>query len=98
MLHTVNWLARSLGFAWAGLLTFALIPPHGPLAVPLQAGGYGLLGLSFLAWALLDLHPAGARYPWGLPLVLGVMAVAAGLGCAAGYGGSVMVVFGFIAG
>ena len=97
MLHTVNWLARSLGFAWAGLLTFALIPPHGPLAVSLQAGGYGLLGLSFLAWALLDLHPAGARYPWGLPLVLGVMAVAAGLGCAAGYGGSVMVVFGFIA-
>ena len=81
MLHTVNWLARSLGFAWAGLLTFALIPPHGPLAVPLQAGGYALLGLSFLAWALLDLHPAGARYPWGLPLVLGVMAVAAGLGC-----------------
>jgi signal transduction histidine kinase len=98
MLRTVNWVARGLGYAWIGVFTFVLIPPHGPLAVPFQVAGYAGIGLSMLAWILIDTYPPAMRYRSpGLAVICGVMAVAAGLGCAAGNGGSAMVVFGFVA-
>ncbi len=98
MLRTVNWLTRVLGFAWLGLLAFVLAPAHGRAAVLTQAAGYCLLGLALLAWALIDVHPAAARYHGrALTVILGVMAVATGLAAGAGYGGTAMVAFGFVA-
>jgi signal transduction histidine kinase len=98
MLRTVNWVARSLGYAWIGVLTFVLVPPHGPLAVPFQVTGYSVIGLCMLAWGLIDGYPPAMRYRRpGLGLICGAMAVAAGLGAAAGSGGTSMAVFGFIA-
>jgi signal transduction histidine kinase len=103
MLRTVNWLARGLGFVVDGLLTF-LYPPRGPLAgpvpfaLPVQVAGYCLLGLGLLAWALMDMHPAAARYrARGFPVILGVIAVATGFASAAGGGGTSLVAFGFVA-
>jgi signal transduction histidine kinase len=98
MLRTVNWVARSLGYAWIGVLSFVLVPPHGPLAVPFQVTGYSVIGLCMLAWGLIDGYPPAMRYRQpGLALICGTMAAAAGFGAAAGNGGISMVVFGFIA-
>jgi signal transduction histidine kinase len=98
MLRTVNWLARGLGFLWLGLLAFLIAPPHGPFAEPVQIAGYSLLGLAMLAWALIDLHPAGARYrDRGLPAAFTLAAVAAGFACMAGGGGTFLVIFVFVA-
>jgi signal transduction histidine kinase len=98
MLRTVNWVARILGFAWVGVLAFVLAPPHGSLNLPVQIAGFGLAGAAQLAWALLDLYPDAAPYrARALPVIFGVMAVGTGVACAAGGGGYVIVVFGFIA-
>jgi signal transduction histidine kinase len=98
MLGTVNWIARAFGFAWVGVLAFALFPPRGSFALPVQVISYCLLGSGLLAWGLIDSRPAPRRYrDRGLPLILGVMAVAAGFGAGAGYGGTSMVAFAFVA-
>jgi signal transduction histidine kinase len=98
MLRTVNWVARGLGFAWIGVLTFVPSPPHGPYAVPVQIAGYCLLGLGLLAWTATDLHPAAKPYQArALPVILGVIAAATGFAAAAGGGGSAMIAFTFVA-
>jgi signal transduction histidine kinase len=98
MLRTVNWLARALGFAWLGVLTFVLAPPRGTTAVLVQVAGYCLLGVALVALGLLDVRPVAARYQARALVVIRVtIAVAAGLACGAGYGGSAMVAFGFVA-
>jgi hypothetical protein len=98
MLRTVNWLARVLGYAWLGVLAFVLVPPHQPGIVTVQVTGYCVLGLALLAWALADVHPAAARYhDRALIVIVGVIAVAAGSASGAGYGGTAMVAFGFVA-
>jgi signal transduction histidine kinase len=98
MLRTVNWVARVLGCAWIGVLAFVVAPARGPYAVPVQAAGYCLLGLGLLAWMLIDLQPAAStqRGRW-FPVVLGMIAVAAGFGSGAGGGGTAMVAFAFVA-
>ena len=102
MLRIVNWVARSLGFAAEGVLTF-LNPARGaagepvPFALPVQITGYCLLGLGLLAWALLETHPLARYRARGLPVVLGVMVVATGFAAAAGGGGASMIAFGFVA-
>jgi len=94
----VNWLARILGFAWVGLLAFLLAPPHGEAAMVVQVAGYCLLGAALAAWALFEAYPAAARYQDRAHTVLrGVIAVATGFACGAGYGGTAMVAFGFVA-
>jgi signal transduction histidine kinase len=98
MLAVVNWVSRAAGFIWIGVLSFFLIPPKGTAELVVQAAGYGVAALGLLAVALIDLHPAGLRYratAW--PLILGVVAVAAGGASGAGYGGSIIVVFAFVA-
>jgi signal transduction histidine kinase len=97
-LNVVNWTARSLGFAWIGVMTFVIFPPAGTLALPLQVVGYAVAGLAMLAWAVLDAYPAASRYRgrW-LAVICGVMAAAAGIGAAAGQGGGAMLVLAFIA-
>jgi len=96
-LPAVNWLTRILGFAWLGLLAFWLAPPPGQAALLVQVAGYCLLGLALVAWALIEAHPAAARYDWAPAVVRGVIAVATGFACGAGYGGTAMVAFGFVA-
>ncbi len=99
MPRTVNWLARALGYAWLGLLAFLVAPPSAPFALPVQIAGYVLLGLALLAWAVLEAYPpATARYgTWALPVLRGVIAIAAGFACAAGGGATAMVAFAFVA-
>jgi hypothetical protein len=98
MLRTVNWVARTLGFAWVGVLAFVLAPPPGTAAVLVQVAGYCLLGAALVAMALIEAHPVAARYhDRALTLIRGVIAVAAGFACGAGYGGTAMVAFGFVA-
>jgi signal transduction histidine kinase len=95
----VNWLARTLGYVWLGLLAFLVAPPTAPFALPVQIAGYVLLGLALLAWTVTEAYPpTAARYgTWTLPVVRGVIAVAAGFACAAGGGGTAMVAFAFVA-
>ena len=98
MQRRVNWLARGLGYAWVGLLAFLIAPAHGAFAVPVQAASYCLLGLGLVAWMLIDVQPATARHRiQALSVVLGVIAVASGIGAAIGSGGTAMVAFGFVA-
>jgi signal transduction histidine kinase len=98
MLRTVNWVFRSLGFAWLCVVAFVLAPPHHALNASVQIAGYCLVGAALLAWTVLDLHPAAARYrDPGLAVICGVMAVGAGAAAAAGGGAYAMVVFGFVA-
>ena len=99
MLRTVNALARALGFVWLGLLAFLIAPPSAPYALPVQVACYAVLGLALLAWNVLEASPAAAaRCPaWAMPLLRGVIAVAAGFAAGAGGGGSAMVVFAFVA-
>ncbi len=99
----VNWLIRAFGVLWVGLLTF-LVPAREasghpvPHAAAVQAAGYGVLVLTFLAWALIDFHPAAAAHfsRW-LAVTLGVMAFCTGFASAAGGGGTAMVAFAFVA-
>ena len=102
MPRTLNWLARTLGYVWLGLLAFLVAPPSAPFALPVQIAGYVLLGLALLAWAVIDAYPASppatARYgAWAVPVLRGVIATAAGFACAAGGGGTAMVAFVFVA-
>jgi len=99
MLLTVNALTRALGFIWLGLLAFLIAPPSAPSALPAQIACYAVLGLALLAWNVLEASPAAAaRCPaWAMPLLRGVIAVAAGFAAGAGGGGSAMVVFAFVA-
>jgi len=103
MLRGVTWLTRGLGFGVVGLLTF-LKPPHTgsgapvPSALALQAVALGLLGAGLLAWAVLDLYPAAERYgARGVPLILGLIAVVAGLACPVGGGGTTIVMLAALA-
>jgi signal transduction histidine kinase len=97
VLRTINWLSRIAGFAWLGVLAFVLAPPAKPAAMAVQIGGYCVLGAGLLAWTLMDINPVAARYRARLfPIVLGVMAAAAGLAAGAGSGGSAMAAFGFV--
>jgi signal transduction histidine kinase len=98
MLTAVNWVARGLGFTWIGVLSFVLIPPKPASALAVQVVGYALAGLGLLTLALIDLQPKAVRYratAW--PVILGVVGVAAGSASGAGHGGSIMVVFAFVA-
>lgn len=98
MLRTVNWVARALGYSWLGVLAFVLVPPHRSSALAVQIAGYCLLGAALVAWTLIDLHPGARRHrARALPVILGVMAVAAGCASVGGYGGTALVVFGFVA-
>jgi signal transduction histidine kinase len=100
MLRPLNWLARALGYAWIGVLTFGLDPPppgH-PAALAIQAAGFSLGVLGLAGWALIDYYPQAARHRARLlPVVLAIIAIATGLASALGNGGTSMVVFGFIA-
>jgi signal transduction histidine kinase len=82
--RAVGWLVRAFFFAVVGVLAF-LIQPPGATAENAQFVAYVLAGLGLLAWVLVDMWPAAARYrARALPLILGVVAVAGGFACTAG--------------
>jgi signal transduction histidine kinase len=99
MNRTVNLVARSLGFTWVGVLAFGIYPPAGRAALVFQAVAYGVAGLGMVGWALIDYAPRAARYGTrGLPVALGVVAVAMGAAAASGFdGGMAMVIFALVA-
>jgi signal transduction histidine kinase len=98
MQRTVNWLARALGFAWIGLFTFLIAPPHGSLNAAIQIAGYALAGAGLVVWTLADLPRTAAGYrAWLLPVALGTIAVGTGLASSAGNGGTVLVIFTLVA-
>ncbi len=79
MNRSVNLVARSLGFAWVGVIAFGIYPPSGHAELLFQAVAYGVTGLGMIGWALLDYAPRAARYRHrGLPVILGVIAAATG--------------------
>jgi signal transduction histidine kinase len=81
---TVAWSVRASFFVVVGVLTFVVQPP-GATAKKAQLVGYLLAGLGLLAWALLDMSPSAARYrARALPVIFGVIAVAAGFASTAG--------------
>jgi signal transduction histidine kinase len=98
MLLGVNTVSRWLGFAWVGILTFALYPAHGPLRLGVQAAGYTVAALAMLGWLVLDYDKRAAPYrSRALPVLLGVTAVATGFAAAAGSGGGFLVIFAIVA-
>ncbi len=84
MPRPLAWSIRAFGFALVGVLTF-LVQPPGATAVKAQFAGWLVAGLGLLAWTLVDAYPPAARYrARALPVILGVIAVAAGFTCTAG--------------
>ena len=84
MPRPLAWSIRAFGFALVGVLTF-LVQPPGATAVKAQFVGWVVTGLGLLAWPLVDAYPPAARYrARALPVILGVIAVAAGFTCTAG--------------
>ncbi len=50
MSRTVNWVARTLGFAWLGVLAFAIAPVSGSGALVAQYVSYGLAPWACSGW------------------------------------------------
>jgi signal transduction histidine kinase len=94
MMVRVYWLMRVTGFAVIGIL--ALINP--PLSAGQQAvqiACFSAVGLALLAWIAADVRP---RYrTWGLPVALGVMAMAGGVAAVTSGSGQTLVAFACIA-
>jgi signal transduction histidine kinase len=98
MLLRVNSLARWLGFAWVGVLTFAIYPARGRLALDVQAAGYALAALAMAGWLILDHDQRAAPYRVrALPVLLGVIATATAFAAASGGAGGFLVIFGLVA-
>jgi len=97
MQRRANWAARTLGFAWIGLFTFLIAPPHGSLATAVQIAGYSLATAGIAGWILSDLASAARYRPWLLPVALGALAFGTGFAGSAGHGGTANVIFTFVA-
>ncbi len=98
MQRKVNWVARTVGFAWIGLFTFLIAPPHGSLATAVQIAGYSLAAVGLAGWTLTDLPSVAARHrAWLLPVVLGAIAVGSGFASSAGNGGTSLAIFTMVA-
>ncbi|MGH3206236.1 MAG: histidine kinase [Trebonia sp.] len=99
MNRSVNLVARSLGFAWVGVLAFGLYPPEGRAALLFQAVAFGVAALGMVGWALLDHAPPAERHRRrGYPLVLGVIAASMGAASTTGTdGGMAMLIFALVA-
>jgi signal transduction histidine kinase len=86
----VYWLIRVTGFTVIGIV--ALInPPHSASEQAIQIACFSAVGLALAAWIAADVSP---RYrAQGLPVALGVMAVAGGAAAVTGGGGETLVAF-----
>ena len=91
------WLLRYSGFAVVGIAALVNPPhqPHEQLFRALQIACFSAAGLALLAWLVLDERRQYRRR--GLPIVLGVLAVAAGLAGVTSGGGQSLVAFAAVA-
>jgi signal transduction histidine kinase len=94
MMVRVYWLIRVTGFAVIGILAL-ITPPHSATQQAVQIACFSAVGLALLAWIAVDVFP---RYrPRGLPVALGVMAVAGGVAGVTNGSGQVLLAFACVA-
>jgi signal transduction histidine kinase len=93
-MRRVFWLIRVSAFAVIGILAL-ISPPHSAEQQAVQIACFSAAGLALLLWGAADLSP---RYrAWGLPVALGVIAVAGGVAGATSGTGQSLVAFTFVA-
>ena len=94
MMIRVYWLIRVTAFAVIGILAL-ISPPHSAAQQAVQIACFAAVGLTLLAWIAADVSP---RYrARGLPVALGVMAIAGGVAAATSGSGQTLVAFACIA-
>jgi len=94
MMVRVYWLIRVTGFAVIGILAL-ISPPHSVAQRAVQIACFSAVGLALLAWIALDVRP---RYrAQGLPVALGVMAIAGGVAAVTSGNGQTLVAFACVA-
>lgn len=98
MAFPLNTVVRSVGYAWIGVVMFALYPAPTPGALALQIAAYAAAGLAVVGWTVIDHYPPAARRRvlW-LPVLLGIIAAASGCAVPVGWGGLALGVLGFFA-
>jgi signal transduction histidine kinase len=91
------WLLRYSGFAVVGIAALVNPPhqPHEQLFRALQIACFSVAGLALLGWLVVDERRQYRRR--GLPIVLGALAVAAGLAGVTSGGGQSLVAFAAVA-
>jgi signal transduction histidine kinase len=91
------WLIRYSGFAVVGIAALVNPPhqPHQQLFRAIQIGCFAAAGLALLGWLVVDEVRRYRRR--GLPIALGVLAVAAGLAGVTSGGGQSLVAFAAVA-
>jgi signal transduction histidine kinase len=90
----VFWLIRVSGFALIGILAL-ISPARSADEQAVQIACFSAVGLALLLWGAADLSP---RYrTWGLPVALGVIAVAGGVAGVTTGSGQSLVAFTFVA-
>jgi signal transduction histidine kinase len=94
MMVRVYWLIRVTAFAVIGILAL-ISPPHSATQRAVQIACFSAVGLALLTWIAADVRP---RYrTWGLPVALGVMAIAGGVAAVTSGSGQTLVAFACIA-
>ena len=94
MMVRVYWLIRVTAFAVIGILAL-ISPPHSAAQQAVQIACFSAVGLALLAWIAVDVRP---RYrARGLPVALGVMAIAGGVAAVTSGSGQTLVAFACIA-
>ena len=94
MMVRVYWLMRVTGFTVIGILAL-ISPPHSSGQQEIQIACFCVVGLALLAWIGADVRP---RYrSRGLPVVLGVMAIAGGVAAATPGSGQTLFAFACVA-
>src|ERR1700749_539826 len=90
----LNAFVRVVGYAWLGVVAFVIFPPHDTAAAWVQAACFALAGVAIMALTVLDLRPAAApaKSRWQ-PVLLGLIAVASGVGAGTGDGASALIAF-----
>ena len=94
MMVRVYWLIRVTAFVVIGILAL-ISPPHSAAQQATQIACFSAVGLALLAWIAADVFP---RYrARGLPVALGVMAIAGGVAAVTAGSGQTLVAFACIA-
>ena len=94
MMVRVYWLIRVTAFAVIGILAL-ISPPHSAAQQAVQIACFSVVGLALLAWIAVDVRP---RYrARGLPVALGVMAIAGGVAAVTSGSGQTLVAFACVA-